>query len=126
MTLRTAKILLVLAVALYYTIVVFSNVTDYGSNYEFLRHVMMMDSTFPGNHGMWRAINAPWAHTAFFLSIDHRVGIRDHDPMLVGWPSAGALASRLQPGISARQDRGDRGADTEPADVVHGVFDRGR
>ena len=52
MTLRTAKILLVLAVALYYTIVVFSNVTDYGSNYEFLRHVMMMDSTLPGNHGM--------------------------------------------------------------------------
>jgi predicted small integral membrane protein len=69
MTLRTTKILLVLAVALYYTIVVFSNVTDYGSNYEFLRHVMMMDSTFPGNHGMWRAINAPWAHTAFYLSI---------------------------------------------------------
>lgn len=69
MTLRTAKILLVLGVALYYTIVVFSNVTDYGSNYEFLRHVMMMDSTFPGNHGMWRSINAPWAHTAFYLSI---------------------------------------------------------
>jgi predicted small integral membrane protein len=69
MTLRAAKISLVLAVALYYTIVVFSNVTDYGSNYEFLRHVMMMDSTFPGNHGMWRAINAPWAHTAFYLSI---------------------------------------------------------
>jgi predicted small integral membrane protein len=69
MALRTAKILLVLGVALYYAIVVFSNVTDYGSNYEFVRHVMMMDSTFPGNHGMWRAIHAPWAHTAFYLSI---------------------------------------------------------
>jgi len=69
MTLRAAKILLVLGVALFYTIVAFSNVTDYGSNYEFVRHVVMMDSTFPGNHGMWRAINAPWAHTAFYLSI---------------------------------------------------------
>jgi predicted small integral membrane protein len=69
MTFRAAKILLVLSVALFYTIVTFSNVTDYGSNYEFVRHVMMMDSTFPGNHGMWRAINAPWAHTAFYVSI---------------------------------------------------------
>ena len=69
MMLRAAKILLVLAVALFYTLVVFNNVTDYGSNYEFVRHVMMMDSTFPGNHGMWRAINAPRAHTALYISI---------------------------------------------------------
>jgi len=30
---------------------------------------MMMDSTFPGNHGMWRAINTPLWHTAFYVSI---------------------------------------------------------
>jgi predicted small integral membrane protein len=29
----------------------------------------MMDSTFPGNHGMWRAINSPALHTAFYVSI---------------------------------------------------------
>src|SRR5271167_4136953 len=69
MTLRAAKILLVLAVALFYTLVVFNNITDYGSNYEFVRHVLMMDSTFSGNNGMWRAINTPWVHTAFYLSI---------------------------------------------------------
>jgi predicted small integral membrane protein len=69
MTLRTTKILLVLAVALFYTLVVFNNITDYGSNYEFVRHVLMMDSTFPGNRGMWRAINVPAVHTAFYLSI---------------------------------------------------------
>jgi predicted small integral membrane protein len=28
-----------------------------------------MDSTFPGNHGMWRAINSPTVHTAFYLSV---------------------------------------------------------
>ena|SRR5579871_5380070 len=69
MTLRAIKILLVFGVALFYTLVVFNNVTDYGSNYEFVHHVLMMDSTFPGNHGMWRAIDSPALHTAFYLSI---------------------------------------------------------
>jgi len=67
--LRAAKTLLVFAVAIFYTFVVFNNVTDYDSNYQFVRHVLMMDSTFPGNHGMWRAINSPAVHTAFYLSI---------------------------------------------------------
>jgi predicted small integral membrane protein len=66
---RAAKIALVLAVAIYYSFVVFNNLTDYNSNYEFVRHTLTMDSTFPGNHGMWRAINAPAAHTAFYVSI---------------------------------------------------------
>ena len=69
MTLRAVKCVLVFGVALFYSLVVFNNITDYGSNYEFVRHVMMMDSTFPGNRGMWRAINTPALHTAFYLSI---------------------------------------------------------
>jgi predicted small integral membrane protein len=69
MTLRAIKILLVLGVAIFYSLVVFNNITDYSSNYEFVRHVMMMDTTFPGNNGMWRAIHAPLLHTIFYLSI---------------------------------------------------------
>ncbi len=69
MTLRTVKVLLVFGVAIFYSLVVFNNITDYGSDYEFVRHVMMMDTTFPGNRGMWRAIDAPLLHTAFYLSI---------------------------------------------------------
>jgi predicted small integral membrane protein len=69
MTLRASKALLVLAVAIFYSFVVFNNVTDYNSNYQFVRHVLMMDSTFPGNHGMWRAINGSVWHTAFYLGI---------------------------------------------------------
>lgn len=69
MMLRAAKILLVFAVAIFYAFVVFNNLTDYDSNYQFVRHVLMMDSTFPGNHGMWRAINSPALHTAFYMSI---------------------------------------------------------
>ncbi len=69
MTLRATKVILVFGVAIFYSLVEFNNVTDYGSNYEFVRHVMMMDSTFPGNRGMWRAINTPLLHTAFYFSI---------------------------------------------------------
>jgi len=69
MTLRVCKVLLVFSVATFYTLVVLNNTTDYNSNYQFVRHVLMMDSTFPGNHGMWRAINSPAIHTAFYISI---------------------------------------------------------
>ena len=69
MTLRATKVILVFGVAFFYSLVVFNNITDYGSNYEFVRHVLMMDSTFPGNRGMWRAINTPLLHTAFYMSI---------------------------------------------------------
>jgi predicted small integral membrane protein len=69
MTLRAAKVLLVLAVALYYTLVVFNNLTDYGSNQQYVRHVLAMDSTFPGNHGMWRAMSSQGVQTAFYITI---------------------------------------------------------
>ena len=81
MTLRAAKISLVFAVALFYTFVVLNNLTDYNSNYQFARHVLMMDSTFPSNHGVWRAVNSPAAHTAFYLSIIAWEGLT----MLLSW-----------------------------------------
>jgi predicted small integral membrane protein len=69
MTLRLAKTALVFALALYYSLVVFNNLADYNSNYQFVRHVLMMDSTFEGNRGMWRALNSPAWHTAFYISV---------------------------------------------------------
>jgi len=66
---RTSKLLLLCAVALFYTLVVFNNLTDFDSNFQFVRHVLMMDSTFPGNRGMWRAIDSPTIHLVFYLSI---------------------------------------------------------
>jgi predicted small integral membrane protein len=67
--LRIAKVALVFAVALYYLLVVFNNLMDYNSNYQFVRHVLMMDTTFPGNRGMWRALNSSAWHTAFYALI---------------------------------------------------------
>jgi predicted small integral membrane protein len=66
---RACKMLLVAAMAFFFTLVAFNNLTDFDSNYQFARHVLMMDSTFPGNNAMWRAIRAPWIHVAFYLSI---------------------------------------------------------
>jgi predicted small integral membrane protein len=69
MTIRLAKVLLLFAVALFYTIVVFNNITDYNSNYLFVYHVLQMDSTFPGNQGMWRAVHSTFVYHSFYDSI---------------------------------------------------------
>ena len=66
---RAAKLLLLAGIALNYTLVVFNNVTDFDSNYQFVHHVLLMDSTFPGNHGMGRAIPSPGLQLAFYFSI---------------------------------------------------------
>jgi predicted small integral membrane protein len=67
--LRAAKVSLVVGVAIFNTFVVLNNLTDYDSNYQFIRHVLMMDSTFPGNRGMWRAMNGPTWHVVFYWTI---------------------------------------------------------
>lgn len=62
MAIRLSKCALVLGVAFFCTLVVLNNLTDYDSNFQFVRHVLQMDSTFPGNRLMWRAINSPTFH----------------------------------------------------------------
>jgi predicted small integral membrane protein len=68
MTTRVAKLLLLCGIALFYTLIVFNNLTDFDSNYQFVRHVLMMDTTFPGNLGMWRALSLPAEHLLFYWS----------------------------------------------------------
>ena len=48
---RYSKIAFVWAIALYALLVVCNNLTDYGSNYQFVAHVLKMDTTFPDNRG---------------------------------------------------------------------------
>jgi predicted small integral membrane protein len=66
---RVCKALLLAAMGFFFLLVVFNNTTDFDSNYQFVRHVLMMDSTFPGNKGMWRAISSPTVHLLFYGSI---------------------------------------------------------
>jgi predicted small integral membrane protein len=58
---RIAKLVMVASLAAFALIVAFDNITDYGSNFEFVRHVLSMDTTFPGNALMYRAITNPIA-----------------------------------------------------------------
>jgi predicted small integral membrane protein len=60
---------LVLGVAPFYTFVVVNNLTEYNTTYQFIRHVLMMDSTFPDNRRMWRALHQPAWHTVFSIPI---------------------------------------------------------
>ena len=69
MMIRTAKLLLLAGVALFYSLVVFNNLTDFGTNAQFVRHVLLMDTTFPGNGGMWRSISSPTVDRVFYIGI---------------------------------------------------------
>jgi predicted small integral membrane protein len=69
MSFRLSKIALVAAVGFFLLLVVFNNLTDYGSNLGFVQHVLAMDTTFEGNAGMWRALPSPAVHHAFYWSI---------------------------------------------------------
>jgi predicted small integral membrane protein len=66
---RLAKVALLAGVALYLGLVVFNNLTDHASNAVFIQHVLAMDTTLPGNSGMWRALHAPWIIHAFYTTI---------------------------------------------------------
>jgi predicted small integral membrane protein len=89
---RAAKVLLLAAMALFFTLVVFNNTTDFDSNYQFVRHVLMMDSTFPGNKGMWRAIASPTVHVLFYSSII----VWETVNAVLCWWGAGALLRALR------------------------------
>ena len=63
---RLSKTLMVLSFALYASLVAFGNLTDYNSNFSLVTHVLTMDTTFPDNQGMWRAIHSPFIHHTVF------------------------------------------------------------
>jgi predicted small integral membrane protein len=69
MHLRLSQLSLVVAAAVFTTLVAFNNLTDYGSNYQYVQHVLSMDTTFPGNDGMWRSITSPALHHAAYAFI---------------------------------------------------------
>lgn len=59
---RLSKVILVWSVALFTSLVAFNNLTDYDSNFTIIQHVLTMDTTFPDNKGLWRAIESPIIH----------------------------------------------------------------
>lgn len=67
---RLSKVLLVSACAFYATLVAFGNLTDYDTNYHFVRHVLMMDTIYTDSKIYYRAVNSSsWQITAYVLII---------------------------------------------------------
>jgi predicted small integral membrane protein len=72
---RLCKIALVASIALFFTFVAFGNITDYESNWQFVRHVLSMDTTFPDSKLHWRAITDPRIQqAAYWLIIATQIG----------------------------------------------------
>jgi predicted small integral membrane protein len=96
MFVRASKALLLCALAFYYTLVVFNNTNDYNSNLTFVRHVLTMDTTYPGNHGMWRAIPSPTIQLLFFIGIL----VYEIATGLLLWAAAILLLRNLRSGVA--------------------------
>jgi predicted small integral membrane protein len=56
---RIVKVIMIGSLALFALLVTFDNLTDYDTNYTFVRHVLSMDTTFPGNALLYRRIISP-------------------------------------------------------------------
>lgn len=67
--LRLLQAFTLFSAGLYGLFVFMGNLMDYDSNYQFVKHVLSMDTTFEGNALMWRAITEPWMWTAGYIGI---------------------------------------------------------
>ena len=56
---RIAKIAMIGSLALFALVVTFDNITDYDTNFEFVRHVLSMDAIFPGSALLYRQVTSP-------------------------------------------------------------------
>ena len=66
---RLIKIILLFSFGFFVFLATFGNITDYQSNYMFVKHVLSMDATFPGNELMYRAITSSSIHHTVYISI---------------------------------------------------------
>jgi predicted small integral membrane protein len=55
---RLAKIAVIAALAAFALLVAYNNIVDYDSNYQFVRHVLSMDTIFPDSSLRSRAIDS--------------------------------------------------------------------
>jgi predicted small integral membrane protein len=69
MSTRVSKSALTLTLGIFALLVSVDNIIDYDTNFAFVQHVLSMDTTFPGNKLMWRAITRDWVHHAAYASI---------------------------------------------------------
>ena len=69
MVVRILKAVLTLLLGIFALLVGVDNILDYETNFAFVQHVLSMDTTFPDNALMWRAITSSWVHHAAYAAI---------------------------------------------------------
>ncbi|MEV7341522.1 DUF2165 domain-containing protein [Streptomyces sp. NPDC093544] len=89
--LHLTSTLLTATVALYITLVAFGNITDFGTNQQFVRHVLAMDTTFKDDDLMWRAITSHTWQDAAYIAI-------------IAWETVAALVLIAGTYLWARRD----------------------
>lgn len=67
--LRLGKITFVASMCVWTSLIAINNVTDYNSNFQFVQHVLEMDTIFPGNPLLWRSLHWGPLHHAAYLCI---------------------------------------------------------
>ncbi|MFJ6657747.1 DUF2165 domain-containing protein [Streptomyces sp. NPDC091377] len=55
--------------ALHITLVAVGNITDFGTNQQFVQHVLAMDTTFKDENLMWRAITSKGIQNTAYVAI---------------------------------------------------------
>lgn len=65
---RVCKTTLVAITALFSTLITFNNLTDYGTNWQFVTHVLSMDTVW-AEGVTWRAIQSTTVHHIFYALI---------------------------------------------------------
>lgn len=68
-SLRLSQAAMVNAMALLASLAAINNITDYATNFTLVHHVLLMDSTFPGNGLRYRSITQSWVHHAGYLTL---------------------------------------------------------
>ncbi|MFV0243469.1 MAG: DUF2165 family protein [Qingshengfaniella sp.] len=92
LVLRLSKVAIVAAIAFFASLVAFGNATDYGTNFQFVYHVMSMDTVFPDSAIKYRAITSPFLHNAFYIAIIIAEGLT----ALLCWIGALRLLANLR------------------------------
>ncbi|MFF4574901.1 DUF2165 domain-containing protein [Streptomyces sp. NPDC001410] len=77
--------------ALYIALVALGNITDFGTNQQFVRHVLAMDTTFKDDDLMWRAITSTALQDTAYVAI-------------IVWESVAALVLIWGTWLWTRQD----------------------
>jgi predicted small integral membrane protein len=76
--LRRSKIVFMASVCVWTGLVGINNVMDYRANFQFVQHVLEMDTTFPGNPLLWRSLRwGPLQHAAYLgiIAVELLVGL---------------------------------------------------